>query len=154
GLLDEDLDGTTAPVIFSYPASPHLAAILDHKEIDFSAIENSTKLLSSRYDTLLIEGAGGLYVPLKGEYTTADFIEEKGYPLILATSGKLGSINHTILTLEACRARSINVAVLAYNRFFDSDKIIDNDTFKYICAYIKKYHKTCEIIEVSKLNIR
>lgn len=150
GLLPEDLDGTTAPVIFSYPASPHLAAIIDKKEIDFNAIDRSTKILSSRYDTLLIEGAGGIYVPLKGDYTTADFIQEKKYPLILATSGKLGSINHTILTLEACRAREIEVAVVAYNRFFGSDTIIDNDSFNYICNYVEKYHPNCEIIEVCK----
>lgn len=152
GLLDEDLNGTTAPVIFSYPASPHLAAILDNKEIDFSAIEHSTEILKNRYDTLLIEGAGGIYVPLKGSYTTADYIEEKRYPLILATSGKLGSISHTILTLEACRARSIEVAVLAYNRYFGSDTIIDNDSFEYICGYVKNYHPSCEIIEVSRLD--
>ena len=147
-LTDEDMDGTTCPVVFSYPASPHLAAEIDKREIDFEAIDKSTKILSERYDILLVEGAGGLHVPLKGLYTTMDFIKEKGYPVIFVTSGKLGSINHTLLSLEVCRNRGVEVKFVIYNTFFNDDEIISKDTFSYIKDYITFYHPECQLIEV------
>lgn len=154
GLLSEDIDGTTAPVIFTYPASPHLAAAIDGMEIDFDAIKRSTTLLSSRYDTLLIEGAGGLHVPLVGGYTTADYIKENNLKVIVATSGKLGSINHTLLTLEVCKYRGIEVVMVAYNQYFGDDKCINDDTFKYISDYVNKNLPSCEIIEVESIKLK
>ncbi len=153
GLLAEDLDGTTAPEIFSYPASPHLAAVIDDRAIDFEAIKRSTELLSSKYNTLLIEGAGGLHVPLKGSYTTADYIKDNNLKVIVATSGKLGSINHTLLTLEVCKSRGIEVAVVAYNQYFAADKVINSDTFEYISSYVKKHFPECDIIEIESIDI-
>lgn len=147
-LTEDDINGVTCPVIFSYPASPHLAAIIDNKEIDFQAIEESTNILSKKCDILLIEGAGGLHVPLKGLRTTLDFIQEKKYPLIFVTSGKLGSINHTLLSLEVCRSRGVEVKIVIYNTFFNDDKIIAKDTYNYIDNYIKAYHPNCQLIEV------
>lgn len=147
-LTEDDKNGVTCPVVFSYPASPHLAAALDHREIDFDAIDRSTDLLSKKYDILLIEGAGGLHVPLKGLRTTIDFVKEKGYPLIFVTSGKLGSINHTLLSLEACRNRGIDVQFVIYNTFFDDDKIISPDTYNYIEEYLAYYHPDSQLIKV------
>lgn len=147
-LLPEDKAGITSPIIFSYPASPHLAAKIDDKEIDFDAIENSIDILKMRFDIVLTEGAGGLHVPLKGLYTTFDYIQEKGLPLIFVTSGKLGSINHTLLSLEACRNRGVKVVMIIYNTYFDSDKIISTDTYSYFQEYVAKYHPDAEIIRV------
>lgn len=148
GLLPEDLSGETCPVIFDYPASPHLSAKMERRRIDFEAIEKSVRNLSRAYDILLIEGAGGLHVPLQELYTTLDYIQEKRWPLILVTSGKLGSINHTLLSLETCRGRGIEVVVLAYNRFFGKDKRIDEDTFEYLKTYLEKYHPACKTVEI------
>lgn len=152
GLLPEDLTDETCPVIFSYPASPHLAAALDGREIDFAAIERSTRSLASRYDVVLLEGAGGLHVPLRGLYTTVDYVVEKGLPLILVTSGKLGSINHTLLSLEVCRGRGIEVVLLAYNRYFGEDRRIDEDTFAYLKEYLARYHPRCRTVEIGVEN--
>ncbi len=151
GFLDVDIDKTTCPVMFSYPASPHLAAKIDNREIDFEQIKNSTKRLSELFDILLIEGAGGLHVPLDGLYTTADYVQEHKYPLIFVTSGKLGSINHTLLSLEVCRQRDIEVAMVVYNHFFDEDITISNDTLNYIKMYVAQYHPNTEIVEIEKL---
>ena len=93
GYLPEDKEGLTMPEIFSYPCSPHLAARIDKRPIDFEKIEHATRELSHRYDTVLVEGAGGLMVPLTEDFLTIDYIAEKQYPLIFVTSGKLGSIN-------------------------------------------------------------
>lgn len=150
-LRDEDLSGESCPVIFSYPASPHLSKEIDNREIDFDAIKRSTASLSSKYDVLLIEGAGGLFVPLSSDYFTIDYIKESGLPLILVTSGKLGSINHTILSLESCASRNIPIAAIAYNHFFDDDEIISRDTHKFMQNYLKKHHPDTLFIDVPKL---
>lgn len=139
---EEDRMGVTAPVVFSYPASPHLAAKIDNRVIDYAKIDESIAILSERYELLFIEGAGGLHVPLDEKRTTIDYIYEKGFRVILATSGKLGSINHTILSLEALKARGIEVSMVVYNRYFGKDdKVIDDDTFLYLKNYIETHHK-------------
>ena len=131
-MTKEDVEHITAPVIFTYPASPDLAAKLDGKEIDFEAISNATKTLDSRYDHVLIEGAGGLMVPLKGDYLTIDYIREHKLPVVLVTNGRLGSINHTLLSLKAIADENIELFAVLYNTFFDKDKIICEDTKQYI----------------------
>ena len=115
-LQEVDLDGTTCPIIFTYPSSPQLAAEIDHREIDLSLVEKSTAKLLESYDTVLLEGAGGLFVPLTDTYSTIDYITDHHLPLILVTSPRLGSINHTVLSLEACFNRHIEVAKLVYNQ--------------------------------------
>ena len=74
--LPEDEQGLTKPEIFSYPASPHLASRIDNRAIDFDKIKHATEVLSERYDAVLVEGAGGLMVPL-----TEDNLERRGIKL-------------------------------------------------------------------------
>ena len=107
GYLPEDREGLTMPEIYSYPCSPHLAARIDGHPIDFDKIERATLELASRYDRVLVEGAGGLMVPLTEDFLTIDYVVQKHYPLVFVTSGKLGSINHTLLSFEAIRSRNI-----------------------------------------------
>lgn len=145
-LFPEDKDFTTSPVIFSYPASAQLAARIDGKEIDLEAIRRSTSLLASRYDTVLIEGAGGLMVPITDSYFTIDYIADENLPTALVTNGILGSINHTILSLEAIKNRGIKLRYLLYNSYFDKDKIIADDTKGFISRYIKKHFPESEMI--------
>lgn len=95
-LQDVDEDGTTCPYVMTYPASPHLAAEIDHVNIDIKLNHQSTEKLASLYDVVLLEGAGGLYVPVTRNYLTIDYIQEYKHPLILVSSSKLGSINHTL----------------------------------------------------------
>ena len=148
-LLPEDIDGTTCPIIFTYPASPHLAAEIDSRNIDISLIEKSTARLHEKYDIVLLEGAGGLCVPLTPDYLTIDYIDEHKLPVIMVTSPRLGSINHTILSLEACHSRGIEVAILVYNLYPETSQLITDDTRKYIKYYLSKYHPNTEFIEIN-----
>lgn len=150
-LTDEDNNGTTCPYIFSYPASPHLASKMDNKSIDLNVISKCTNALIADFDIVLVEGAGGIHVPLDGFYTTIDYIKENNLPLIFVTSGKLGSINHTLLSLEVCRGRGIDVALVAYNHYFDDDEIISLDTLNYLKAYVSYYHPKTQFSEVEKI---
>ncbi|MDE6370542.1 MAG: dethiobiotin synthase [Duncaniella sp.] len=139
GMLPEDLDHTTAPIIFSYPASAQLAARIDGRDIDLNAIEKATDRLSERYDTVLIEGAGGLMVPITDTYSTIDYVSDHDLPVILVTNGVLGSINHTVLSLEAIKTRGIRLAAVIYNSHFDTDTVIAEDTRGYIERYVARH---------------
>lgn len=139
GMLPEDRQRLTMPEIFSYPCSPHLAAEIDGREIDFEKIESATRILSERYDAVLLEGAGGLMVPLTGSLLTIDYVREKGYPLIFVTSGRLGSISHTLLALEAVKSRGIRLEALVFNMFpEEEDGTIAENTKEYLKARLAK----------------
>lgn len=146
GLLPEDTEHLTAPVIFPYPASAQLAARIDGKTIDLSVIESATDELSNRYDVVLVEGAGGLMVPITDDYFTIDYVREHDLPLILVTNGVLGSINHTVLSLEAIKSRGIKLKGVIYNTFFDNDKIIAEDTSSFIQRYVSRNFPDAEFI--------
>lgn len=136
-LQDVDIQGSTSPQIFKFPASPHLAARLENREIDLNKIKEWTKILAQKYDIVLIEGAGGLLVPITENYLTADYITDNKLNVIIVTSPRLGSINHTLLTMEVCKARNIAISALVYNHFPpDANKIIADDT---LCFLKKRY---------------
>lgn len=147
-LQEVDIDGTTCPIIFTYPSSPQLAAEIDHREIDLSLVEKSTAKLLESYDTVLLEGAGGLFVPLTDTYSTIDYIADHHLPLILVTSPRLGSINHTVLSLEACFNRHIEVAKLIYNLYPPTSKEITDDTRRYLKQYLQRHSPNTEFIEI------
>ena len=147
-----DRDHTTAPVLFSYPCSPHLAARIDRRELDLHKIDESTARLRELYDTVLIEGAGGLMVPLSEDYLTVDYVVDRKLPLIFVTHGGLGSINHTLLALEAIKARGIELPYILYNKVHDSeDSIIADDTRRYLATYVARHFPATEIIDVPRI---
>jgi dethiobiotin synthetase len=149
GLLPEDKEGLTMPEIFTYPCSPHLAAEIDKRTIDFNKIERATEALSEKYDAVLLEGAGGLMVPLTRDLLTIDYIAQKNYPLIFVTSGRLGSINHTLLSLEAIRKRGIRLHTLMYNLYpVSDDELIRRDTEDYIRTLLAKEYPDTEFVSV------
>lgn len=152
GYLPEDREGLTMPEIFSYPASPDLASRIDQRPIDFDKIEQATQELARRYEVVLVEGAGGLMVPLKDEYLTIDYIAEKNYPLIFVTSGKLGSINHTLLSLEAIARRGITLDTVLYNLYPTiEDSTIQQDTKQYLQRYLERHFQQCRFLTVPVL---
>lgn len=133
GFLPEDESRLTMPEIYSYPCSPHLAAEIDGRPIDFSKIEKAAEILAGQYDRVLQEGAGGLMVPLTRDLLTIDYVRDRQLPLILVTSGKLGSINHTLLSLEAIKSRGIRLHSLVFNMYpEEEDTTISDDTQAYL----------------------
>lgn len=141
GLLPEDREGLTMPETFHYPASPHLASELDGRPIDFPKIERAFTTLAQRYDTVLVEGAGGLMVPLTRELLTIDYVAQQGWPVWFVTSGKLGSVNHTLLSLEALKARDMPLAGLIFNDWCAShDDVIARDTKDYLRTKLTQFY--------------
>ena len=140
GFTEEDKAGLTCPYIFTYPCSPHMAAAKDGREIDLSVITQATERLSEcyeyvlleGYEYVLLEGAGGLMVPTVGMGLTIDYVKEQGYPMILVTSGKLGSLNHTLLSVYACQQYGIPVQAIVYNRYPSIDPLIEANSLEYL----------------------
>lgn len=148
-----DLDHTTAPVIFSYPCSAQLAARIDGRMIDLSVIDEATATLAAEYDTVLVEGAGGLMVPITDDFMAIDYVSTRRLPLILVTNGVLGSINHTVLSLEAVKSRGIRLEAVVYNHHFDYDDVIARDTLDFITRYVKREFPGTPIVEVDDTGV-
>ena len=110
GRFPEDEAGLTAPQIFAFPASPLLAAGIDGKKVDFGAIDRAVAACAAAHGTVLVEGAGGLAVPLDENTLAVDFAAARNWPLILVVDGRLGAINHSLLSLEAVKARGMELA--------------------------------------------
>lgn len=135
---EEDESGLTCPYIFTYPCSPHMAAEKDGRTIDLAIIAEATRKLQEQYEYVLLEGAGGLMVPNDLHSLTIDYVKEQGYPIILVTSGKLGSINHTLLSLYACKQYGVPVRAVAYNLYPPTDELITANTLEYLTRYLAK----------------
>jgi dethiobiotin synthetase len=103
-------DDDVAPYRYGPPASPHLAAALAGERIEPRRLREAAEAAAAGADLLVCEGVGGLLVPLAPRYLVRDLAAELGLPLVLAAGPGLGTINHTLLTIEAARAAGLSVA--------------------------------------------
>ncbi len=94
---------------YQEPLSPHLAAKIENNTIDI------TKIILPQSSNLIIEGAGGVLVPINHKYLMVDLIKKLRTPVILVARTSLGTINHTLLSLEALRSRNIQVLGVIMN---------------------------------------
>jgi dethiobiotin synthetase len=131
-LLPEDRLGLTCPYVFRFPGSPHLAAAIEGQSIDTGKLESATLELARRYEIVLVEGVGGLCVPLTDATTVLDFLARQSWPIVLVTAPRLGSINHTLLSLEALRSRHLPLAAVIYNLHHTARMEIVRDTRRVI----------------------
>jgi dethiobiotin synthetase len=112
---DEDV----APYRFGPAVSPHLAAEMEGVVIDAGRLVAGARAAAEGADVLISEGVGGLLVPLVGDYLVRDFARELGLPVVVAASPGLGTINHTLLTLEAARAVGLDVEAVVFTPWPD-----------------------------------
>lgn len=149
-LTDDDLEGKTSSFVFSFPSSPHLSAEIDGKLIDVSVIKSHTKYLSEKYDIVIQEGAGGLMVPMTRNFLTIDYIAENNFPIIFVTNSELGSINRSLLSLEAIKMRKLRLKAIIYNEFDETDERITNDTARIIFEFADKLFKNISFIKINR----
>ncbi|HRU00164.1 MAG TPA: dethiobiotin synthase, partial [Victivallales bacterium] len=105
------------PYTFKIPASPYFAAICENRKISINKIKNSYRRLRDLYpdSTTLIEGAGGLMVPIKINFLFIDLIRELSLPVILVASPYLGAINHTLLSLFLLKKYKVKLSMLVFS---------------------------------------
>lgn len=102
--------GGVTPYTFGPPVSPHLAAELEGRPIEPQRLVSEARAAAARAGTLVCEGVGGLLVPLTSGYSVRDLAVDLGLPVVVAARTGLGTISHTLLTVEAARAAGLTVA--------------------------------------------
>ena len=123
------------PYNFTMPASPHLAAESQDQKIDAAKIKNSFITLSKTFDTVIVEGIGGVLVPFSRKDLLIDIAKELDLPVIIVAKNKLGAINHTLLTIEAIKIRRMKILGVIFNNSAEKeDKAILADNPKIIKA--------------------
>lgn len=147
----EDRLGLTSPQIFRFPSSPELAARLEGRTVDLNRIRMCVDACAEHHETVLVEAAGGLHVPLTRETLTLDFVAERKWPVILVTCGRLGSLNHTLLSLDVLRARGLPLAGVVYNWHPGTDPHIDRDTPETISAYLARWGLPPALVRVPEV---
>lgn len=106
-----------APYMLRDPLAPEVAAEREGVRIDIRKIMGAFRKLSRKHEILIIEGAGGLFVPIKKNYLMIDLMAALAAPLIIVARPGLGTINHTLLTCEAARARNIDIMGIVINNY-------------------------------------
>ncbi|WP_456416208.1 dethiobiotin synthase [Methanocaldococcus sp.] len=134
---DDDLD-LMNPINLKLPLSPNIAFDVENVHLTLDEIKkkikNAYKTLKNKYDFLIVEGAGGVYVPIKENFLMSDLIKFLNLDAVVISRPNLGTINHTLLTIEHLRNKNINVRGVIINCITDLNKVL-------------YYEKTFETIE-------
>lgn len=112
--IDEPVDMVT-PCRFENPLAPLIAAEIESAEVSIKDIMAAFNYMASKYDALVIEGIGGLMVPLKRNYYVSDLAAELGLPLLIVSRPGLGTINHTMLTIDHALRAGLKIAGIILN---------------------------------------
>ena len=149
----EDDEGLTAPQIFKFPSSPLFAAALEGRTVDVEAISRAVRKCAARHEIVLVESAGGLDVPITDDLLSVDLAAREKWPLVLVSCGRLGSINHTLLSLEAAKARGMSVAGVVWNWCEGADLRIDDDSCEMTRSYLSRWGFSPAVVRVPRFDI-
>jgi dethiobiotin synthetase len=127
-------DDEISPYRYGPPASPHLAAALSGEEIDPERLLTAARMAAASADALVCEGVGGLLVPLRDDYLVRDFAADLGLPLAIAASPGLGTINHTLLTIEAAGTAGLAVEAVVLTPWPETPSTLENSNRETIEA--------------------
>jgi dethiobiotin synthetase len=106
-----------APIRFAEPLAPAIAARRLGEPIDWSLVQRSLNAICADSDVLIVEGVGGIMVPMDEKHTMLDLAVWLNLPAVVVARPNLGTINHTVLTVEALRQRDVSVAGVVINRY-------------------------------------
>ena len=126
------------PYAFALAASPHLAAARENTRIDTQRIVASFRRLEAAFDTVIVEGAGGILVPLNEKELFIDVAADLDLPVLVVAANKLGAINHTLLTVEALQARNVEILGIVFNAIDrDQDETVIQDNPEIVAAFAR-----------------
>jgi dethiobiotin synthetase len=97
------------PQRFALPAAPNVAARAENREVDLASIDAAYNRVTNGRDLVIVEGAGGLLVPVRDDMTMAELGRRLGLPLLVVARASLGTINHTSLTLDVAASKNLTV---------------------------------------------
>ncbi len=105
------------PQRFAEPLAPAIAAERAGEEINFQSIEHSLQAISATSDVIIVEGAGGIMVPIGRKYLMLDLARDLALPAVIVARPGLGTINHTLLTIAALKQAGVPIAGVVINRY-------------------------------------
>ena len=126
------------PYCLGTPVVPAVAAEIEGVKIDIRKIKNAYEELSKRHDILIVEGVGGLLVPIYKSYLVTDLINELKLPVIIVAKPGLGTINHTLLTIRQAKVSRINVLGVIISNYDDANAGIAEMTAPEVIERIGK----------------
>jgi len=115
------------PCVFRTPCSPHLASQTEKRKVNLGKIKKSFRQLSREFDFVIVEGVGGTLVPFDKKSLVIDIAKKIDLPVLIVALNKLGAINHTLLTIEALRAREFKILGIIFNNVRNEGKFILKD---------------------------
>ncbi|MCB9799820.1 MAG: dethiobiotin synthase [Candidatus Omnitrophica bacterium] len=113
---ENEYPSLTNPSRFRNPLAPHVAATLEKKSVNIEGLKKAYRELQKHYDFVIVEGIGGLFVPLTKDYFVSNLIKDFDLPCVIVAKSVLGSINHTLLTIDAALVRGIDIRGIIFNR--------------------------------------
>jgi dethiobiotin synthetase len=137
-----------SPWRFAAPLSPDMAAREEGRAIDFAELVAFSKEAISTADNVLIEGVGGIMVPLDQSRTTLDWMAELGLPLILVAGSYLGSISHALSALEVLRHRQLDLRAIVVDESKDSPVVLKDNA-----AAIARFAMPIPVIPLPRLSL-
>jgi len=123
-----------APYLLRLPIAPSEAASFEGMEIDFQVIGAAFERLAARHDFVIVEGAGGLMVPLTSDLLVADLVDYLRLPLTVVARPGLGTVNHTLLTCFAARRLGLNLCGVVINNYPERPDIAEKSAPRLIDA--------------------
>lgn len=123
----ESIDLIT-PVRFENPLAPLPASEIEDKPVDLNKIKTAYKELSNKYDVIIVEGIGGLLVPITRDYFVINLARDFGLPLIVVSRPGLGTINHTMLTVNYAIKEGLDVAGIIINHTRPPERTLAENT--------------------------
>jgi len=129
------VDHDMAPYLLRLPVAPYEAANREGKVIEFPQIASSLSRLSARHDFMIVEGAGGLMVPLTEGLLIADLIRFLSLPVLVVARPGLGTVNHTLLTCFAAGNLGIKVRGVLINKFPEKPGIAEESAPRLISSF-------------------
>ena len=112
----EDTLVEVCPVRLKPAASPFQAALIENRSIQPETILSAYRKLSEKYDWMLVEGIGGVRVPITRDYGVVDLMRDLGLPAVVVAHYQLGTLNHTLMTLDTLKQNGIPVRGVVFNR--------------------------------------
>ncbi len=143
-IAEQDFD-SSAPYRFEPACSPHLAAERAGVTISIDHIREKFKALADKKSVTIVEGAGGVLVPLSDTATMADLILHLQIPAVVVTEPRIGTLNHTLLTFEALARRAIPVAGIVLNNLHEMPQ---NYIYHDIVRVIREHAPAAEFLEL------
>jgi len=141
------------PYSIDLPLAPNIAFKLRKKNISLDKIKDCFYKLSTKHSLLLIEGIGGLLVPIYDNYLVANFIKDLDVPLLIVSRNGLGTINHTLLTLKQADEFGIEILGIIFNRTINGAKDISQKTNPGIIQKIAKVNIFGELPYIKSVNV-